>query len=157
MSNIDQSENWGKSVGGVLIKDNKVLLARHTYGSGKGMLIVPGGYIKNNESPEQAIIREYQEETGLTVRPNNVIAVRFNYRDWYVVFELTYVSGKACSDGNENSEVIWLDVEKAVIMKDVAKLSKMLIKSVIKHNGLSKNNEYKGRPENGESSLYESL
>lgn len=35
--------NWGQSVTGVVIKDNKVLLARHTYGGGKGLLIVPGG------------------------------------------------------------------------------------------------------------------
>lgn len=33
--------NWGQSVTGVVIKENKVLLARHTYGGGKGLLIVP--------------------------------------------------------------------------------------------------------------------
>ena len=27
--------NWSQSVAGVVIRDNKVLLARHTYGNGK--------------------------------------------------------------------------------------------------------------------------
>ena len=36
MSN--ENTNWGQGVAGVVIKDNKVLLARHTYGNGKGML-----------------------------------------------------------------------------------------------------------------------
>ena len=37
-----ENTNWGQSVTGVVIKDGKVLLARHTYGSGKNMLILPG-------------------------------------------------------------------------------------------------------------------
>ena len=36
--------NWGQSVTGVV----KVLLARHTYGGGKGKLIIPGGYVEKN-------------------------------------------------------------------------------------------------------------
>ena len=31
--------NWGQSVTGVVIKDNQVLLGRHTYGGGNGKLI----------------------------------------------------------------------------------------------------------------------
>lgn len=31
---------WGQSVVGIVLKENKVLLVRHTYGSGKGMLII---------------------------------------------------------------------------------------------------------------------
>lgn len=36
---------WTQSVTGVVIHEEKVLLVRHTYGDGKGLLIVPGGYI----------------------------------------------------------------------------------------------------------------
>ena len=36
-----ENTNWNQSVTGVVIKDGKVLLARHTYGGGKGMLIIP--------------------------------------------------------------------------------------------------------------------
>lgn len=34
--------NWSQSVTAVVIKEGRVLLARHTYGAGKGLLIIPG-------------------------------------------------------------------------------------------------------------------
>ena len=42
----EENTNWSQSVTGIVIRDNKVLLARHTYGPGKGKLIVPGGYVR---------------------------------------------------------------------------------------------------------------
>ena len=32
----EKNTNWCQSVTGVVIRDGKVLLARHTYGAGKG-------------------------------------------------------------------------------------------------------------------------
>lgn len=58
-----ENTNWGQSVTGVVIRDDKVLLARHTYGSGKDMLIIPGGYVNIGETPQDALVREYIEET----------------------------------------------------------------------------------------------
>ena len=49
----DENTNWGQSVAGVVMKDNKVLLARHTYGN--GMLIIPSGYVNVGESPQDAV------------------------------------------------------------------------------------------------------
>ena len=37
----EENTNWFQSVTGIVIKDGKVLLAKHTYGPGKGHLIVP--------------------------------------------------------------------------------------------------------------------
>ncbi len=54
--------NWQQSVTAVVIKDNKVLLGRHTYGAGKGKLIIPGGYVNVGESPQKAVKREYLED-----------------------------------------------------------------------------------------------
>lgn len=53
----NNNTNWCQSVTGIVIKDNKVLLARHTYGSGKGKLIVPGGYVEHGETPQEAVKR----------------------------------------------------------------------------------------------------
>lgn len=123
----ETNTNWEKSVAGVVIRDGKVLLARHTYGAGKGLLIIPGGYIQQGETPEHAVVRELLEETGVTVEPTGVIGVRFNMHDWYVAFRAEYISGEAHSDGDENSEVVWLEVEKALTADDVPDLSKKLI------------------------------
>lgn len=116
-----------QSVTGIVIKDGKVLLARHTYGVGKGKLIVPGGYVEKGETPQEALIREYKEETGITVEPENLIGVRFNMRDWYVAFKAKYISGTAQSDHYENNEVVWLPIEQALNSDDVPDLTKKLI------------------------------
>ena len=108
------STNWSQSVAGVCLKDGKVLLARHTYGSGKGKLIIPGGYVKFGELPEETLVREYLEETGVKVRAGRLLGIRFNEKDWYVVFAAEYVEGVERSDGDENSEVVWMDVDDAL-------------------------------------------
>ena len=105
---------YKQSVTAVVLRDNKVLLARHTYGAGKDFLIVPGGYLNLDETPEQAVKREFLEETGVVIEPKNIIAVRFNLKDWYVAFSADYVSGREHSDNDENSEVLWLDVNEAL-------------------------------------------
>jgi len=125
---MENKTNYTKSVTGVVIKDGKVLLARHTYGAGKNMLVVPGGYVDFGEAPEDAVKREYLEETKINVEPKEIIGIRFNMHDWYVAFRAEYVSGEAITDGDENSEVIWLDVEEALGRDDVANLTKELIK-----------------------------
>ncbi|WP_028509138.1 NUDIX hydrolase [Ruminococcus sp. NK3A76] len=125
----EENTNWGQSVAGVVIKDGKVLLARHTYGNGKGMLIIPGGYVQYGESPQDALRREYMEETGIRVEPVSLIGVRFNAKDWYMVFLAEYVSGEAVSDGDENSEVLWLSPSDAISREDVPDLTKKMIES----------------------------
>ncbi len=149
-----ENTNWQQSVAGVLIRENKVLLARHTYGAGKNLLIVPGGYLNYNETPQQAVVREYMEETGVTVEPKDVLAVRFNLKDWYVVFKVAYVSGTAVSDNDENSEVVWMDIKEALIREDVPDLTKKLIKSATNDNNPLVKTEYYSREQHGTYSLY---
>lgn len=149
-----ENTNWGQSVTGVVIKDGRVLLGRHTYGGGKGLLIVPGGYVNIGETPQDALVREYQEETGVMVRPEEVIGIRFNMKDWYIAFRASYVSGEATSDNDENSEVIWLDVAEALEREDVPDLTKKLIESAMKEGkGLSLT-EFQSSSKNAPQSLY---
>ena len=133
----EKNTNWQKSVAGVVIHGGKVLLARHTYGAGKGMLIGPGGYIREDEPPGKAVEREILEETGVVVEPTGIIGIRFNMHDWYIAFSARYVSGEAHSDGDENSEVIWLETEKALAAGDVPDLSKQLIRSALSGREMS--------------------
>lgn len=127
----NDTTNWGQSVTGVVIHNGKVLLARHTYGGGIGKLILPGGYVEMNETPQAALIREYMEETGVQVEPENIIGIRFNMHDWYIAFKAKYVSGTPRSDQDENSEVIWVEIEEALKKEDVPDLTKKLIQSAI--------------------------
>ena len=150
----NENTNWGQSVTGIVIHDGQVLLARHTYGNGKGMLIVPGGYVEYGETPQDALVREYKEEANITVKPCDIIAVRFNMHDWYIAFRAEYISGDASSDNDENDEVIWLDVEEALTREDVPDLTKKLIKSAVANiNGL-KHTDYEGSTKHAPYSLY---
>ena len=129
------STNWSQSVAGVCLKDGKVLLARHTYGSGNGKLIIPGGYVKFGEVPEETLVREYLEETGVRVKAGRLLGVRFSAKDWYAVFAAEYVEGDARSDGDENSEVVWLDIGEALKDETVPGLTKTMIEQALKETG----------------------
>ncbi|MBR5400363.1 MAG: NUDIX hydrolase [Treponema sp.] len=130
-----EKTNWSQSVGGVCIRDGKVLLARHTYGAGKGMFIIPGGYVNFGEIPEETLVREYQEETGITVKAGKLIGMRFSAKDWYAVFEAIYVEGEARSDGDENDQVVWMDPEEALANESVPELTKKMISCAVSGKG----------------------
>jgi ADP-ribose pyrophosphatase YjhB (NUDIX family) len=131
----ENNTNWSQSVAGVCIKDGKVLLARHTYGNGKGMLIIPGGYVQYGEIPQETLVREYMEETGVTVKAGKLLAMRFSAQDWYAVFEAEYIEGEPRSDGDENSEVIWMPVEEALKDETVPGLTKTMIEKAVAGKG----------------------
>ncbi|MBO4865356.1 MAG: NUDIX hydrolase [Ruminococcus sp.] len=136
MSTESEKENdWGKSAAAVVLKDGKVLLVRHTYGAGKGLLIIPGGYIRKGELPDAACEREVHEETGVTVKAEKLIGIRFSEKDWYSVFTASYISGEARSDNEENSEAVWIDAYEAVERDDVPDLTKSMIRSALKGTG----------------------
>lgn len=153
----NEKTNWGQSVTGVVIKDGKVLLARHTYGPGTGKLIIPGGYVNFGETPQDALIREFMEETHITVKPLNIIGIRFNMKDWYIAFSAEYVSGEAYSDNDENSEVLWVDVQEALQRDDVPDLTKKLIQSAISKKKGLEYSEYQGSTKHAPNSLYINL
>ena len=151
---MEERNDWSKSVTGVVIKDNKVLLARHTYGAGRGKLIIPGGYLLIGESAEAAVVRDYAEETGVTVKPVGVIGIRFTEKEWYAAFLLEYVEGEAHSDGDENDEVVWMDTEEALIRDDVPDLTKKLIRSAISKNCAMMYTDFAYNKEKGLQTLY---
>ena len=133
-ANLEKT-NWSQSVGGVCLRDGKVLLARHTYGAGKGMFIIPGGYVDFGETPEETLVREYQEETGITVKAGKLLGMRFSAKDWYAVFEAIYIQGEARSDGDENDQVVWMEINEALANESVPVLTKKMISCAISGKG----------------------
>ncbi len=146
--------NWGQSVAGVVIREGRVLLARHTYGAGRGKLIVPGGYLQQGETPQDALRREMMEETHITVEPREIIGIRFNMHDWYVVFRADYVDGEATSDGDENSEVLWMPIEDALASDEVPDLTKKLIESATSGHPGMRSRHYEGSTKYAPLSFY---
>jgi 8-oxo-dGTP diphosphatase len=62
-------------VGAVMVHDGRVLLIRRGKEPLRGRWVVPGGTVEPGETLEEALVREVQEETGLTVRLGEVILV----------------------------------------------------------------------------------
>jgi 8-oxo-dGTP diphosphatase len=62
-------------VGAVVVHEGRVLLIRRGKEPMRGRWLVPGGTVEWGETLQEAVVREVEEETGLTVRPREIVAV----------------------------------------------------------------------------------
>lgn len=115
------------TVCGITEIDGKILLVRHTYGSAKDRILLPGRFVTENELPTVAAEREILEETGVRTKARSLMAVQFKPEQWCAVFIMNYISGTPRSDGHENSEVLLLSAEDAVRREDITNLSREIL------------------------------
>jgi len=77
---------------GVIVKGDKILLSHETV---SGWWLIPGGGMEEGETPEECLIREINEETGLIVRPQEEFLIlheyyeEYRYTSHYYVCEVT--------------------------------------------------------------------
>ena len=121
-------------VSGVVTIDDKVLFVRHTYGTAKGRILIPGGFVKENEMPHKAAEREIFEETGITAKVNSILSVQFKPEQWCIIFLMDYICGTPHSDNSENNEVLLLSAEDAVMRDDITNLSKRIMQTIMDKN-----------------------
>ena len=127
------------TVCGIVEIESRVLLVRHTYGNAKDRILLPGGFVQENELPTVAIEREILEETGVTAKAKSIIAMQFKPEQWCAVFVMEYISGTPKSDKFENSEVLLLTPEEAIERNDITNMSREILKAYIaKYSELSK-------------------
>lgn len=122
------------AVCGVVFINEKILLVRHTYGTAKDRLLLPGGYVKEHELPTAAIEREIFEETSIRTKANSVISVQFKPDQWCIFFMMNYISGTPQSDNYENSEVVLLTPEEVLKRSDVTNTSRKIITAIYENN-----------------------
>ena len=65
-------------VGAVIVREGKIALIKRGNEPSKGKWAIPGGLVELGESPEQAVIRESREETGLDVESPRLVDVVSN-------------------------------------------------------------------------------
>ena len=65
----------GVAVDGVLIKNKKILLIKRGNEPFKNKWALPGGFVEYGERVEEAIVREFKEETGINVRIKKLFGV----------------------------------------------------------------------------------
>lgn len=118
----------------VVIKDNAVLLVKHTYGNAKGKYLIPGGFSENGEMPQITAEREVLEETGVTVKAKDLLAVRFTTEEVWCIFTAEYSEGEPVSDNCENEEAIFMPIDELLASENVVATTKEIVKSALDVN-----------------------
>ena len=93
------------SVIAVIPMNEGVVMVRRAINPGYGLWVVPGGFVDLGEVMEDALVRETQEETLLTVRPIRLLNI-YSYPDHRTViaaYVTEYVSGDLAA-GDETLE-----------------------------------------------------
>jgi len=107
-------------VGAVVPDGNRVLLVRRAYEPGQGLWSVPGGLVEVGETVEEAVKREVEEETGVAVSVDRLIAVLDNIirdedgkvRFHYVLIDyLAHPVGGEARPSKETLDVRWVNLE----------------------------------------------
>jgi len=104
-------------VGGAVVRDGRLLLVRRASRHGRGNWQLPGGFIEPNETIEQAVVREVQEEAGVTAEVEAVLGLRSRYdpesgNGVYVVLLLRPISGEPAADGHEVDHAGYFTLEQ---------------------------------------------
>ncbi len=115
------------SVGGLVVRDDAVLLVRMTYGPSRGRLMLPGGVMDPGETLDVAIVREVMEETGIIADPVGIIGLRSRHdghnTDTYVLWLLNHRDGEPRADGHENDEAGYFTLGELESRDDVTYLA----------------------------------
>ncbi len=139
--NKKEINNKHFTVCGIVEIDNKILLVRHTYGTAKDRILLPGGYVKTGEIPLISAEREILEETGVICKAKELYCMQFKADQWCAVFTMEYISGTPESDGYENSEVLLLTINEALERDDLTNMSREILKAYKENKtGLNKSN-----------------
>ena len=93
-------------VGGAVVQDGRLLLVRRSSRRGRGNWQVPGGFVEPDETIEQAVVREVEEEAGVTAEVEGIVGLRNRYaqdvgNSLYIVILLRPLSGEPKPDGRE--------------------------------------------------------
>jgi len=115
---------------GIILNGNKFLVERRRLDEkiDPGIVCLPGGHVKTNESKEEALKRELREELGIEVkglkfiRKNFYIASNGERQNAYCFLVTGYEGKPVCKSAREifweeNIENLSLEVDRKTIMK----------------------------------------
>ncbi len=113
----------------IAVNDGRFLLIKRGIPPKKGFWGCPSGFVESGESPEEACLRELEEEAGVTGEIQRLIRVmrredRELYGDMLVVSYLVTITGGAPRPGGEVDEVRYHSPEElpdylAVLLRDI--------------------------------------
>ena len=78
-------------VQGILERDGRILLARRANEPRRGYWDLPGGFLHESEDATDGLRREFREETGLEVRPTELVRIDIEPYGGRYVFSVTWL------------------------------------------------------------------
>jgi ADP-ribose pyrophosphatase YjhB (NUDIX family) len=104
-------------VGGAVVRGRQLLLVRRASRHGRGNWQLPGGFIEPDETMEQAVVREVQEEAGVTAEVEAVLGLRSRYdpgsgNGIYIILLLRPITGEPTPDGREVDHAGYFNLEQ---------------------------------------------
>ncbi len=108
-------------VGAVIIKDRTIVLIKRGNEPSKGKWTIPGGIVELAESPEIAVVREANEETGLDVDNPTLIDVVSNVdydeqnrvKYHYIIIDyLVHVLSGVAQSASDAEELRWVPFDQ---------------------------------------------
>jgi 8-oxo-dGTP diphosphatase len=110
-------------VGAVVLRGEKVLFVRQTYGKLKGKWSLPWGLVDgvaadgSPESPDEAAIRETREEAGVVVRVEGLLGIQNHITEegklgLYILYLCHHVSGEPMPDKHETDRAVYFSLEE---------------------------------------------
>jgi 8-oxo-dGTP diphosphatase len=129
--------------GGLLVWDGRILLARRAddrvfY---PGVWDVPGGHCTGSEAPAETLVRELQEEVGITATVFEQVAVLegprpTDYGDArYHMFVVSGWAGEPQLQGSEHSELRWMNLGQALALPLAHPEYRQLFRGVLASGG----------------------
>ena len=117
-----------KAVRTFLFQGEMVMVIRYKNGNQKGFLDIPGGKIEDGETSEEAAVREFREETGITISDiKSVGRLVVEYPDRVFDFELFVANSYQGEAGSFlESDSMWYLISDAICCKKIFPSVKLL-------------------------------
>lgn len=104
------------AVGAIIVSNGKVLMVKRKRNPHRGTWMFPAGFVEFGEHPEDTLIREVKEETGLKVREYKYFSLLQSPDDprspghFSIFYRVTDYTGEIINDVKENLRIQWFPI-----------------------------------------------
>jgi ADP-ribose pyrophosphatase YjhB (NUDIX family) len=119
---------YNVGVGGAVVNDGRLLLVRRLSRRGRSNWQIPGGFVEHDETMELAVVREVEEEAGVTSTVQGVLGVRNRYdaeggNSLYIVMLLRPQSGEPNPDMTEVDRAEYFSLAEIEAMEQISPIN----------------------------------